>query len=523
MVDNPKRAVIFIAVSSLEQMNDDKVSLDYQEAECRKLAAERGYTVVDVLSVDGFSRSESDVVDALDEFRSEGIFAYDKLREYWKRRNIDVVVVYHDSRLGRSAALYTYAFENLLTNNIVIDRVLGGLVTHKDRRILNALGIISATSDTDRLRDQYQPGMNKRLEQGKPIATRDTFTHRKVRNSTGKSTTYAVREENRLACEMVARWVVERHSYYQVAVLTAAHGFRTDTGRYIWDSDLRTILLSPISWGNIARLYKNRHGIWAFDETAPLPENVVINRATHEPMWTGDLSLALKEELRRRELLATGRAWPDKVSAFSGLLVCGYCGQRMAFQKVPKASYIWQAYCCNSNYHYINRIQPVKCEAKRKSIRFEDVLEWFDKRLRLAIATTDLSAVLGKSPSANTTDELIALHRQREIKESEANRYLESRNLTPGRLQGNLQTLIERAARELEHLDNEIQQLEHRATMQRRSDVSNRRALVDVAGIGIDAFWKLPQAQINQYLFALLGDHRLAVYDGEITDVIVSE
>jgi hypothetical protein len=80
------RAIIFLAVSSQAQVGEDEISLPQQEAEARAFAAAQGLEVVDTLVVPGFSRRESDVITALDEFAAQGIFAYHRLRDHWQRR-----------------------------------------------------------------------------------------------------------------------------------------------------------------------------------------------------------------------------------------------------------------------------------------------------------------------------------------------------------------------------------------------------------------------------------------------------
>lgn len=519
----PILCAIWKAVSSIDQAGEDKISLDYQETECRKLAAERGYTVVDVLSVDGFSRSEGDLITALEELRGQGVTAYDRIREHWQNHTIDVLVAYTDSRLGRSPSLYTHVFDNLLSNHINIDTVQGGLINFRDRRVRNALGIIAITADLDRLHDQYDPGMTKRMEDGRPVASNDTFTHVKVRNSKGESHTYAVREENRAACDLIARSMIDRKGYHVIAGLLADYGIRGTRGSYMWDSDVRMVVLSPISWGNIARKYKNKQGIWVFDDSVDLPPGVVIQRGTHESIWTGDLGDALKEELRRRELLNTGKAWPSKLTAFSGLLVCGYCGYRMSFQHVPKPTYVWRAYTCSSNFTQINRLHGRSCESVKKSIRFEAVVEWLTPRLELAVRAEDINVLFNVNTVAPIEADLSLLKKQLIEKQAYGQRLMEDRGNTPASMSSGLQALIDRTGEELKHLEEDIARLSHKRSVQKRATVSNQRALDSLREIGTDNLWKLSEPEINQRLYAIFGNHKLSVRDGEITDFVIAD
>ncbi len=108
------RAIIWCAVSSQAQIGEDEISLPQQESEARTFAADQGYQVVDLLTVPGFSRRESDVITALDEFAAQGIFAYHKLREHWQRRDFDCLIAFNHSRLGRSSTLHSYVIENTI-------------------------------------------------------------------------------------------------------------------------------------------------------------------------------------------------------------------------------------------------------------------------------------------------------------------------------------------------------------------------------------------------------------------------
>jgi hypothetical protein len=522
-MNTPKRAILWQAVSSLEQAADDKISLAYQEAECRALAAERGYVIVDVLSVDGYSRSESDLITALDELRAQGVTAYDRIRQHWQDKTFDVLVAFTDSRLGRSPSLYTHVFDNCLSNHIEIDTVQGGLISYRDRRMRNAMGIIAITADLDRLHDQYQPGMDQRMKQGKPVASRDTFTHAKVRDTRGKSTHYIVREENRASAEFMARLMIEQNSYTAISDTLATFGIRTHTGKFMWDSDIRVILLSPISWGSVARGYRNKHGIWAFDDTVALPEGVSIQRGTHDAMWTGELGEALKEELRRRENLNRGKGWTGRLTAFSGLLVCGYCGYRMAYQQVPTKRQLWRAYCCASGYTHVNRIFGRTCEATRKSIRWDTVCDWFDDRLRVALSADNLDFVQPTGEPPTPARNLPTLEATLAKRRAYAMQLLDDRAHTPNNLRAEMQILIDRTSTEIDNLEAEIARLSHVHAVERREEAGSRRALESLRTVGIENLWALPESEINRYLFAVLGKRKLAVRDGEIAGVVRAE
>jgi len=51
--------------------------------------------------------------------------------------------------------------------------------------------------------------------------------------------------------------------------------------------------------------------------------------------------------------------------------------------------------------------------------------------------------------------------------------------------------------------------------------VDSQRALEQIKALSLDVFWAQPEVVINQTLFALMGDRKLAVEDGEITGVVL--
>lgn len=55
-----------------------------------------------------------------------------------------------------------------------------------------------------------------------------------------------------------------------------------------------------------------------------------------------------------------------------------------------------------------------------------------------------------------------------------------------------------------------------------RTETDSVRALETVKALSLSAFWAQPEVVINQTLYALMGDRKLAVEDGEITGVVMA-
>ena len=71
-----KKAVIWCAVSTQAQTAEDKISLPEQEQAARDWCQENTLSVSAILKVPGYSRRESDIITALEDFAEQGIYAY---------------------------------------------------------------------------------------------------------------------------------------------------------------------------------------------------------------------------------------------------------------------------------------------------------------------------------------------------------------------------------------------------------------------------------------------------------------
>src|SRR5690349_8299170 len=106
-----KRAVIWVAVSSAKQAEEDKISLGYQEQEARAWCADKGYEVLEVLAVRGHSRSDPNIVRMLEEYDAKGVTAYARLQTLWETKGFDALVAYSSDRFGRSSTLINWVIE----------------------------------------------------------------------------------------------------------------------------------------------------------------------------------------------------------------------------------------------------------------------------------------------------------------------------------------------------------------------------------------------------------------------------
>jgi DNA invertase Pin-like site-specific DNA recombinase len=309
MSNQANRAVIWIAVSSEEQATEEKVSLEEQEKQCRAHCDEKGYNVVTTLSVPGYSRRESDVITAMEEFRAQGIYAYDDLRGMWQRKEFDVLVCYHDSRLGRSSTLYSFVVENVILSGAKIYCVMGGEIDRSNLRYRLGFGQIGATVDVDRLIASRDAAMTKRAQRGLPTA-RVIFSHKLIRNEqTGKAEKLIVDESKRRLWEDVASLLLRGITWAQLEKVLYAEFGHVDprTGKPFRPYEIHDIVKRPSFWGHQVRHVRNgypverRRAFWVYDPAEDPPEGVLLFRDVHPPVYIGEQAQAVIAEMRRRD------------------------------------------------------------------------------------------------------------------------------------------------------------------------------------------------------------------------------
>lgn len=510
MTDRPLKVILWVAVSTKSQAGEDKASLVTQEADQRAIAERNGWQIIDVLRVPGHSRKYKDMNKIAAITLKKGIDAYAKLIQYFDSKSFDVLVVRDGSRFARTQALHSYITETVIEDVGARIYSLGdGWVDETNMRMWIAMSGFASSTEVDNLKKRHKFGMLKLLEMGKPVANFDTITHRKVRDAHGKAVTYAVRTDTRQAWDTIIEALLASQSYNQIARVLHERQIAPPYGEAWYPKAIANNLLSPITWGHIARNYHRRYGIWAFDMAAPLPEGVVIKRNTHDPYWTGELAIQIQNELRRRDESMRGRAWAQSMSEFSGLVVCGCCNRRMTYRDFKG----WQAFSCNQRYNARTQDYDAPCLCKRKSIAVEKIRDFLTPYLEQALtAFPTVSRIMSDDMLPTYEAELARLGKALGalyVKEAsipiEAAEYLTA-EITDH--ENRVKTLKASIARlQKEHAITEQQQL------------ASSEALTALRHITVRGLWKLPPNRVNQVLHAVLAGGRLIVVEGDIVEV----
>lgn len=506
-----RRALIWVAVSSLSQADIDKVSLDEQERACREWCETNNVQIVGVLRVPGYSRSESDVVAALEEFTAQGVTAYSDLRAAWRARSFDVLVAYHSSRLGRSQSLYTYVVENTIKAGASVQCILGGMIDSANAEFGIAFGGVQARGEQRRFVEMTKVAKLEQIKRGLPWGL-SAWSHVVVRDERGKGICLAPDERKRPVIDALSQLVLEGLAWRNIpAALRDRFGYVAESGLPYHFKMFYNMFYTPPFWGhNSAGSFAagaTGHGLWAFGDGDIPPDGVQLFLNTHEPFYPTDseMSNALRTELRRRTQFAKGRSGYS-TRALSRLLVCAKCGTAMSYSNVKKL-------ICVNKYA---ELRTRRCN-ETQSIPIAHAREWIQAFLSQFLEEGDIQAAFtGNAPQK---PDFAPIQRQ-----------IDSLSQRIQRLAGRLADVPDEAVSEvnlqMKTLVNERSQLQSRLELERSKSAAqererqhSRRALDSITEIGWDAFWKLDELTINQTLHAIFGLWRLEVRDSQIVSL----
>lgn len=515
-----KRALIWIAVSSEKQASSDKISLIEQERAARSWCDEQGFEVVGVLSVPGESRSESDVLTIFEDFAEKNVYAYHDLRRMWQApRQFDVLVAYHDTRLGRSEALYTYVISNVMKAGAQIYCILGGWYEPKDYKLKMAIGMINVSSEMDRLIELTIAKKLSRAEKGTLVHGVPCWAYKIERGEKGEPIRKVPNEQHRTVIEAATQLVLEGVGWNRIErELLERYGFGRNGIPY-GRSMFFSLFHHPNFHGNEVfnkskidgkkRTGQNRRGtgLWVFDPSYPIPEGVRVFYNVLPPylsMEPGGLGELLQAELRRRRQLVHGSAHSYDTHKFTGLLTCYYCGRTMAYHETH--NYIY--YICKSKYRTYSED---RCRVNR-SIREDKVQEWFDNGLRLALDQQKPEIFLRNRADDDAENQLATLRTRRDQLDQQINRAVDEQLLSDDDdYKTRLRKRIEGLNAELKELERQIINLQAKAYTDTSAAFAAYERLRKFPDL--DTFWRSDSKTINQILHGFLCETTLVVKD----------
>lgn len=515
-----RRAIIWRAVSHESQAAEDKVSLEEQERAAREWCSRNDCAVVAVLTVPGHSRYESDVTDALDEFRQNGITAYDQLKRHWLARDFDVLVAYHPSRLGRSVALFAYAVENVVRSGAVIHCVIGGEINQSNFTMAYAMGSIQATQGISTLVAGKKAGMKKRASRGLHTGSTLPFFHIYERDDHHRPVRLVVDRQRyqRLIDDLYQVVVDERVNWDNIEKRLYELGHAAEDGRPWRTRFFRDILLAPACWGNLGTGYRARGRVqkrqwWMIEPTDDMPDNVHMEYGVCEPVYAGEQADRLKAELRRR-LDMTGQARANNTYAFSGLCQCGECGRTMGRNK---SSGGWMGYTCKTRWIVARNMRGgITYCSQRSSISVKVLREFVHGYLDEYLPQIAQTGTLPQQNPVGAPDYPALI----EADLSRVDRQIQTLTVrlgsAPDTVLPDIYAQLQALGQQRENLRAQLAAIHYRSDKTARRINSVKKAAQAILDMGLPNFWEQPEVAIHQLLHPLLAGWRIIVLDGEI-------
>ncbi|HML22573.1 MAG TPA: recombinase family protein [Aggregatilinea sp.] len=519
------RCLIWAAVSSRAQTEPDKFSLPQQESDARKLAQENGWRIVDVMRVPGHSRRYIDFHELATAAANKGIDAFQRLANHWEARDFDVLVVLDGNRFARTQALHAYITEQTINIGARIFSLIDGWIDKQNHRMWIAMNGYKSAGEIDRLVDARDKAMDKRAERGLPVSSRVPISHIVQRDPrTGKSLRLEVDESKRRLWDDLATLVLEGVAWDSIeSELFKRYGYVNENGEPYYPNFMYRLIMKPLFWGHIARHHNSaeskngyKYGPWIYDESAPIPQGVLMFRNTHPPVWDGELADRIRFELERRSEVMCGRATPSYTYALSGLAVCGECGTFMVTRRAGD----YRALRCPSA---CSKTRGPNC-SNRGVLNERHIIAQLDAFLRQMLQENTTDIFRDVEPETSCLHERItALGTDIEELQEQARSLIRRQLTAPEDIQQLYDEELDKIGLQLKHMKDALSRMQGESLNQQQTTTAQQATLEELADLTLEKFWQQGSRAINQMLHRLMGNHRLVILHREVIGVAVSQ
>jgi hypothetical protein len=521
MNTTPLRAILWIAVSTSVQAQDDRMSLPQQEADARAKAEAEGWQVIDVLRVPGHSRRYVDIHEVARDMRSNGIDAFDMLLKHWTAKDFDVLVCRDGSRFARTQALHAYVVERTINDTGArIYSLNDGWIDRSNFRMWISMGGYSAAGEIDRLVNGRRIAMDNNVAKGIPTNSRVVMSHRVVRNDKNKAVGIELNPEYQRLWLNLAELLLEGIPLREIEQeLFDRFGHANQLGEPYHRGKFNKILNTPSFWGHSCRYHRGKGGTgkhryitgpWQFEPGHPIPDGIIFAYNTHEPVYKGDLARRVISELIRRQEEIGGRASPRETYRFSGIFVCAECGYNLSKTRTGN----WTGLRCKSRNEQ-SATRPA-C-ANTKYLSEKSAQAYIDQRLREMVAIGNPDVFIAPSDAQDAFRRIDDV--QREINEIDARlrRLILDKASAPEDVTSIYDQEITKHGSRLKNLKDYLRAVQREAAA---ADNSQRQiAFEELRNMSVDTLWKQNDRVIHQFLVRLMGKKRFAVQGGEIVGV----
>ncbi len=493
-------------VGLLRQSSDQQASLDEQEAQFKAFVKEHNLTIIAQWRVIG-SAMEDDPEQFYKDMRSNGVTAYDDLRDLWSSKGFDILWALEPTRIGRAKWLYNNIIERTASSGASIYLHNGGVIDAQNVDAMVAITSIGSKADVHRMHDERaQKTYKDKADRGIPPRGVPLWTHQVIRNKSGEPVSLEIKSEAQLAIDHATILFLDGASYGDIANAMTTRGIIKLSRKY----GVRRTFTNPLAHGNITHMNARNYGMWAFEQGHIIPDGIHVSYNVCPSLWVGNKHTRVKHELKRRMTEHRGR-YNRRISRnpFAGLFICGLCGYAMVHE-TSNTKRSQQYIACRSHKNY-----KTNCNNK-PWVKIEFLRDWLDIQIRFAL---DEGVLTLTPPNAI----------ERDTWKSDINRY-ETEAIEIKRVLGQL--ILDRATdpdltaiytqqinEKKSQLDLIGSQLAHLKNQQPADPVAQSQTIEVIRKLTVDKLWTLPPGDINGILHQLIGQARIYMVGYDIVDI----
>ncbi|MDX2137007.1 MAG: recombinase family protein [Chloroflexota bacterium] len=530
-----ERAILWLAVSTEKQAEDDKESLVNQEQRLREKADREGWKIVDTIRVPGFSRRYHTFAEFADAVAEAGHPDALRMWGHWERHDFDVLCLRDGSRMGREQSIFAEFVQRTRQAGACIFDDSYGLVDGKNARVYAMVGGYQAAQEIDNFVERTKIGKRGLMKRGLPASGRIPFTHTPIRDTrTGRRVEIRVEPKMRRFLDDLATLILEGVAWNDLERLLYIRFGHVNarTGKPYTSPRMYYLLHNPIFWGHAAQHYTHRNekygrngGAWTFEEGEAPPEGVsiVYNSPLIEPAYKGDLADKVKAELLRRKDIR-GRAKPYETRRFAGLFICGECGHTLGSRtqsagttvrgnRRKDGSYYQSTYKRDYQYYNCPNKSRQKC-SQGSALTGERAIVEFTKMIKYMLYRANPDDYF--TPEGGT-DNLPQLRAEIVSVEDQMKRLIREQASAPDAAQELYREQIAALAERLEILRSNLDSNQRTAAAGKQEARARQTALEQIRALpDVSELWNMDERKCNQLLHMVIGRNRFVVVNGQI-------
>lgn len=354
------KAVVYTRVSTENQGGDDHVSLDMQQATCRRYAEGQGWEVVGVYQ---------DMQSGTDPARED----YQRLLTDAQARRFDVVIAYNSSRWGRDAVEALRSVGELERTGVRVHSTTGDMGSF----LVHGINAIMDEEHSRRLSRTIRPNLQRIAERGDWPGSKLCVGYK--------------REGKRVVIDPVTGPLVRRIFEMAAggATFAACQRALIEWGYPITDTGIKRVLTNPFYTGKLRWLDPSMH----LEFKAARDARRKGKRERH--LYDGNHEAIVDDALWQQTQDAIGRRMHKlrraNTGLSGGLVRCGHCGLAANWYRVSWKCRRNGEYTGEVRYYPYYRCSPEHQQTPqcRWTLRAEAVDDWLRDQLRSVTVRED--------------------------------------------------------------------------------------------------------------------------------------